>query len=165
MSRPAGRYRNTCTPRLRSTEREKMHMHKDIIERLLYEEEDDKKRLAAIRSFDDEDLYVYAYNYNWDDGFDEPRAIAENPDCSLSTALLLFERAEGFEAIEDEGDDEYMQPWRDFGRYMYDRLIHRDFKEPKIRYGTPGAADDISPDDPERVFYEYFDGKDCDIDL
>ena len=102
-------------------------MHKDIIERLLYEEEDEAKRAEMIRSFDDEDLYVYAYNYNWDDGFDEPRAIAENPDCSLSTALLLFERAEGFEAIEDEGDDEYMQPWRDFAKpYIGDFAHHRE---------------------------------------
>lgn len=138
-------------------------MQKELIEHLMYEEEDDQKVLEIIKGFDDEDLYIYAYN--WDDGFDRPRAIAEDPACSLSTALLLFELADGWGAIEDDGNDEYMQPWRDFGRYMYDRLIRRDFKEPEIRYGEPGRDVGIDPNDPEHIFYESFDGKDCDIYL
>ncbi|RGS62181.1 DUF4274 domain-containing protein, partial [Roseburia inulinivorans] len=36
---------------------------------------------------DQEILYVYAYNYNWDNGFDIPQTVLDNKKCDLSIAL------------------------------------------------------------------------------
>lgn len=51
-----------------------------IIEHMVYDEEDDVKRHEFITSCTDaETLHIYAYNYNWDDGFEEPTLIMDNP--------------------------------------------------------------------------------------
>ena len=49
-----------------------------------------------VKGIDDEEtLFVYAYNYNWDNGFDIPISILENKNCSLSIALMLFISSDG----------------------------------------------------------------------
>ena len=41
-------------------------------------------------------LHVYAFNYNWNDGFDLPQTIIDNPACTLGTALMIFYLADGY---------------------------------------------------------------------
>ena len=57
-----------------------------------------------IRTISNEDkLFVLLDNYNWDNGFEVPTEILNNPHCTLSTALLAFYRADGFRYL-SEGD-------------------------------------------------------------
>ena len=55
---------------------------------------DEVKRIIS-QTEDQEILYVYAYNYNWDNGFDIPQTVLDNKKCDLSIALLIFYRAGG----------------------------------------------------------------------
>ena len=58
------------------------------------------KKISKIQ--DNEILYVYAYNYNWDDGFEIPQKILSNKECELSTALVLFYSADGYSYLLDK---------------------------------------------------------------
>lgn len=40
-------------------------------------------------------LHALLDHYNWDDGFEVPLAIANNPACELATAIRLFWLADG----------------------------------------------------------------------
>ena len=62
-----------------------------IIDRLVYEVESLEEKpglVAALQS--SEDLYALLDDYNWDDGFEVPRAVAEHPACDLAVAIRLY---------------------------------------------------------------------------
>lgn len=83
----------------------------NIISKHLYND-NERQAIKYIKSINNEEtLYVYTYNYNWDDGLIIPKEIMSNTVCSLSIALLLFHRAEGISYLEDktslnEADDD-----------------------------------------------------------
>ena len=53
-------------------------MNKSIVKELMYDV-DEEKAMTFIKSCKDpETLHLYAYNYNWSDGFEEPMAIMNN---------------------------------------------------------------------------------------
>lgn len=68
--------------------------------------DEEKRRISHIK--DPEVLYVYAYNYNWDNGFDIPQAVLDNKNCDLGIALLIFYRADGFGYLTDKSDNIYL---------------------------------------------------------
>ena len=43
------------------------------VKELLYDATNDEVKRAIIQMQDQEILYVYSYNYNWDKGFDIPQ--------------------------------------------------------------------------------------------
>lgn len=57
---------------------------------LLYNSDNDEIKRIIRRTVDSEVLYIYAYNYNWDNGFDIPQTVLDNIKCDLSTALLIL---------------------------------------------------------------------------
>ena len=143
------------------------------VEYMVYDEEDGNKRRAFITACTDaETLHLYAYNYNWDDGFEEPTLIMQNPNCSMSTALTLFYLADGVEYLSDteQEADEYEQDRQAFVKTLYNRIIKGDFPSSPIRFEPPitrveryEIEKDLS--DEESVFYTPIDGIDCDIDV
>ena len=65
------------------------------VKALLYDADTDEVKRIISQTEDQEILYVYAYNYNWDNGFDIPQTVLDNKKCDLSIALLIFYRAGG----------------------------------------------------------------------
>ena len=65
------------------------------VKALLYDTDNDEVKRTIFQTEDQEILYVYAYNYNWDNGFDIPQTVLDNKKCDLSIALLIFYRAGG----------------------------------------------------------------------
>ena len=53
-------------------------MNKELIERLLYKEEKNEVLKVIDEIKDEITLFVFAYNYNWDNGFEIPSKILEN---------------------------------------------------------------------------------------
>ncbi|MCR2803381.1 DUF4274 domain-containing protein [Paenibacillus soyae] len=45
-------------------------------------------------------LHINAANYNWDSGFEVPKAILGNENCDFGTGLLMFYRADGYRLLE-----------------------------------------------------------------
>ena len=65
------------------------------VKALLYDADTDEVKRIISQTEDQEILYVYAYNYNWDNGFDIPQTVLDNKKCDFSIALLIFYRAGG----------------------------------------------------------------------
>jgi len=145
-------------------------MDKAIVKELIYEV-DEKRRMNFICSCNDsETLHLYAYNYNWCDGFNEPIAIIKNPACSMSTALTMFYLADGVEYLSDPEQevDEYQADWLEFVMTLYHRIIAHDFIDASIKFEPPitnielyNMKKDLS--DEESIFYTPIEGIDCDV--
>lgn len=144
-------------------------MDKSAVENMKYKWST-AKTLKYIRSCTDpETLHMCVCNYNWDDGFEVPEAVLQNPVCTLSTALCLFYDGDCWEAIEDDDEDEFFAEWRAFSRSLYDRILNGEFQtEPKIKF-DPGLSrvdlyclqKELKPE--EMVFITPIDGTDCDV--
>ncbi|WP_271711718.1 DUF4274 domain-containing protein [Marinigracilibium pacificum] len=81
-----------------------------------------------------------AEKYNWDDGFELPTVIADNPYCDKGTALTLFWLAEGISYYTGEIEkNEYNTDWVDFCKFMGDRLINGAYKEGLVSF-NPGLS-------------------------
>ena len=93
------------------------------IESFEAENEEIQARLAESRN--SAFLQQIAEIYNWDDGFEVPKAIAEHPSCDRGTALTLFWLAEGISLydgrFEEEAEEE--REWADFCRLLGQRLV------------------------------------------
>lgn len=102
-------------------------MNKEMIEQLLYNTEK-KEILKAIDEIKDEKtLFVYAYNYNWDNGFEIPKEILNNSSCTLSIAMLLFWEADGLSYLLDKSLNDNLPEWFAFISMLYDKIVNNMF--------------------------------------
>ena len=83
---------------------------------------------------DEEALFVYAYNYNWDNGFDVPTEILNNESCTLSIALLIFSLSDGFLFLEDKETECGTKAWSNFINDLYKRIASKSFPAGKAAY-------------------------------
>lgn len=135
------------------------------------------KELDIIKSIkDSEILHLYAYNYNWDNGFNIPNAIIENPNCDISTALtLLFigDNAEylwcGTSYSKEVSVDQNTQIWLDFLTNLANKLMNGEFKSYGIAFENPLSRvekyhleKDLTNKEKE-VFFQSVEGKNLDI--
>jgi len=107
------------------------------IERLLYSSENDdvEKELRNCDCY--KFLFVYMYNYNWDNGFEIPVVVMNNQNCDLSTALLMFYRAEGAVYLEGRNLDTSLSKWKDFLDKLYLKIICKEYSVSDIRFRVP----------------------------
>ncbi|QHZ47242.1 MULTISPECIES: DUF4274 domain-containing protein [unclassified Bacillus (in: firmicutes)] len=111
---------------------------KDInfLEELLYKTDKDST-ISLVRNIDDPlMLHVFAANYNWNSGFDVPRAILENENCDFGTGLLMFHYADGYRMLENQDDvsTSTLEEWKDFLFKTYNKLINLKFKTQNISF-------------------------------
>ena len=83
---------------------------------------------------DEESLFVYASEYNWDNGFDVPQAILQNKNCSLNVALLVFHSADGILYLEDKSSAEGTRRWLSFVSGLYKRILKGEFPKGKMPF-------------------------------
>ena len=109
-------------------------MDKNVIIEHLYNDSN-AQAVAFVKSLEDEEaLFIYASEYNWDNGFDVPQAILQNENCSLSIALLLFHSADGALYLEDRSSAEGTKRWLSFVSALYKRIIKGEFPKGKIPF-------------------------------
>ncbi|MCR5609911.1 MAG: DUF4274 domain-containing protein [Lachnospiraceae bacterium] len=147
-------------------------MEKEKIKELVYEADEEKVMNFLHTCTDSQALHLYAYNYNWGDGFDEPKAIMSNCSCSLSTALQLFYDADGLEFLSDiqQEADEWQKEWLEFIKTLYTRIIKDDFISAQIKFEPPltkvelyKLGKDLTKE--ELVLISSIDGVNCNIQL
>lgn len=145
-------------------------MDTTIIEQLLYDTSD-KKIINWIKNCNDQNLlYVLAYNYNWDNGFEIPKYIMNSPYCSLSTALLLFYRAEGELYLQDKQVDSPDKEWYDFVSNLYKKILDKSYIESGIQFKCPLSKVQIYKlskilSDNEKIFIKDLTGENLGISL
>ena len=107
-----------------------------FLEELLYNT--DKNNLISQLSNVDNPLilHFFAANYNWNSGFDVPKALIENEYCDLGTGLLIFHYADGFRMLEnpEEVSNSALEEWKDFLLNLYNELINVNFKTQNISF-------------------------------
>ncbi len=81
-------------------------------------------------------LHFFAANYNWNSGFDVPKAILENENCDFGTGLLMFHYADGYRLLEnpEEVSTSALQEWKDFLFKLSKKLINLEFKSQNISF-------------------------------
>ncbi len=137
----------------------------------LLHEENKKKRIEYLTSCqNDKELYVFAYNYNWEDGFEIPQAILNNMNCSLSTSLLIFHLADGMRKFDDDFDTVKLKKWKDFLNKLYKSITEGNYKKNNVGFTVPMSKVEIYKakkilKEKELVFITSIDGENCNIDL
>ena len=105
----------------------KKHLYNDSLESA-------KKYITSVK--DEETLYVYTNNYNWDNGFDIPISIINNPSCSLSVALLIFHLADGITYLNTKSTNDNLPEWSAFIETLYNKIISNTYKPGTVSF-TP----------------------------
>ncbi len=140
------------------------------VKSLLYDTDNDEVKRTIFQTEDQEILYVYAYNYNWDNGFDIPQAVLDNEKCDLSIALLIFYRADGLSYLEDKSDNANLPQWSSFIKRLYDSILTGKYQRGEIEFKVPLSKVQFFKlkkiiTEEENIFTENIEGKCLDIDL
>lgn len=140
------------------------------IKELLYEENKKKSIEYLTYCQNDKELYVFAYNYNWEDGFEIPQTILDNKNCSLSTSLLIFHLADGMRKFDDDFDSVKLKRWKDFVNKLYKSIVDGKYKKNDVGFTVPMSKVEIYKakkilKEKELVFVTSIDGDNCNIDL
>ncbi len=112
-------------------------MNKQIITNLIYNASEDEVKHYLQSCTDKEDLYLYSFNYNWEAGFDIPNIILNNPVCTISTAKLIFWRADGVSYLRAKVFDDDLPEWSIFISKLYSRILAQEFSSDEFQLIVP----------------------------
>lgn len=140
------------------------------IKSLLYDCTKDEMQTIISKIKDPDVLYVYMYNYNWDNGFEIPQLVLDNAGCNLSIALLVFYRAEGIRYLFNSVCSENMQQWYFFIKQLYNSILNKNYQKGEIEFKVPLSRVQLFKlkkmlTEEERIFIENIEGKCLDISL
>lgn len=140
------------------------------VKELLYDATNDEVKRVISQTKDQEILYVYAYNYNWDDGFDIPQIILDNEKCDLSIALLMFYRADGLRYLTERSRNTNSAKWFSFVKKLYNSILAGKYQKGEIEFKVPLTKVQLYKikkilTEEENIFTENIEGKCLDINL
>lgn len=143
---------------------------KELISELIYNKDIQGTMDYLMKCSDAEDLQLYAYNYNWSNGFEIPNIIINNSNCSMSTALYIFYAADGFKYLMEKTVDTNMEEWKIFIENLHSKIIMKSFVNKDIAFQVPLTKIQVFKlkkviDDKETIFLENHSGIYCNIDL
>ena len=134
--------------------------------------ESNAKAVASLEQLQTEDeLFVLLDNFNWNNGFEVPKAVLNHSKCSFSVALLVFYRADGIRYLL-EGEAAFANSlsteWEDFVKDVYDKMLRGHFPsgtisfQPEITTIQKFKLKKLKPEIDER-FLEGISGKDLNV--
>lgn len=129
----------------------------------------EESALKYVKSISDEEtLYVYANNYNWDNGFEIPTAIINSPVCTLSIALQVFHLADGLSYLSTKCKNAKLPDWSNFIERLYTKIATNSYVMGEVSF-TPELTKvqllKLKKTLPESdlIFITEIDGSDCNI--
>ena len=134
--------------------------------------ESNAKAVASLKQLQTEDeLFVLLDNFNWDNGFEVPKAVLSHSKCSLSVALLSFYRADGIRYL-FEGEvafaNSLSEEWEGFIKDVYTKILGGQFPsgtisfQPEITKVQKFKLKKLKPEI-EGVFLDGISGKDLNV--
>lgn len=75
--------------------------------------------------------------YNWDDGFDLPMELLENPNCDLALALEIFSLADGYNYLINESESAFLKEWKFFVEKLYADILEGKFIQTESTFENP----------------------------
>jgi hypothetical protein len=142
-----------------------------IIRQMLYDKDKEEVLKELYDINDSEVLYLYAYNYNWYNGFEIPRNILLKDCCELSTALMIFYTGDGVRYLQDKNEDNgNLKEWSIFIRELYAKIVDNEFSKGNIKFIPPLSKVQIFKlkkmiTDKESIFLQEFGSYDLKITL
>jgi hypothetical protein len=145
-------------------------MDKTIISNHLYNDSVSQAVKYINTISDEETLFVYAYNYNWDNGFEVPQAILKNKACTMSIALLLFYASDGILYLQDKDTSEGTKLWSTFVSSLYSKILNKEFAQGTVSFNHQLSKVQEyklkkSLNEDEMIFITPIPGADCYISL
>ena len=111
---------------------------KKLIQRMLYEQNNEQVLNELYNINEPTILYIFAYNYNWDNGFEIPKSILQKKSCDLNTALMMFYSADGIRYLENKNEqNDNLKSWLAFIKKIYNRIINAEFLRSDIKFTPP----------------------------
>jgi len=142
-----------------------------MIEDMLY----NKNKEEILEALDDinnpEVLYVFSYNYNWDNGFEIPKKILLKDCCELSIALLIFYSADGISYLRNKNQENVdLKEWSFFIKEVYLGITKKTLKRGEIKFVPPLSKVEMYKlkkeiEESDYVFLEEIEGNDLNIEL
>lgn len=138
---------------------------------ILYSE-NNAKAVASLEQLQTEDeLFVLLDNFNWNSGFEVPKAVLNHSKCSLSVALLAFYRADGIRYLL-EGEAAFAnslsKEWEGFVKDVYTKILRGQFPsgaisfQPEITKIQKFKLKKLKPEIDE-VFLDGISGRDLNV--
>lgn len=145
-------------------------MKTGIIQDLLYAKPIHELNRYVASCKESDILHVFAYNYNWNNGFDVPNTIVSNPACSLGTALMVFYLADGYRYLTERNETSDIPEWLSFISNLYNRILSGNYAEGSIAFTVPLSKVQVFKlkkqlSDAEQIFVTSIDGEDLDIQI
>lgn len=140
------------------------------VKEMLYKKDSREILNFISQTNDTKILYIFAYNYNWENGFDIPAAIINNLACNLSIALLIFYRADGFSYLQNKADNLNLPQWSFFIKLLYESIMNGKYKKENIAFKVPLSKIQILNlkkllTSEENIFIDDIPGENLDIVL
>lgn len=140
------------------------------IKSLLYDNTKEEALKIISQIEDQEVLYMYAYHYNWDNGFEIPQMILDNNRCNLSIALLLYYRADGIHYLLDKSCNKELSQWYTFIKKLYDSILDGKYQSGEIEFKVPLSKVQLFKlkkklTQQEGIFVKSIEGKALDMNL
>ena len=100
---------------------------------------EDKQHIQAeLLACKDKDLlHAFALEYDWNNGFDIPRAILSNPYCSLGTALVLFYQGDGYRYLTEKPASSDLPDWLAFISSLYADIKGGKYADTSVHFEVP----------------------------
>ena len=141
-----------------------------VIRELLYSKSIEEAKLFLSSCSESNTLHVYAYNYDWNDGFAVPKAIVSNPACSLGTALMIFYLADGYHYLTQRDAASDFPEWQGFLSDLYRRITAGSFSDSAIAFSVPLSKVQVFKlkkqlSEEEQVFITSIDGENYDLSV
>lgn len=145
-------------------------MNTYTIQNLLYNmsHKDVKETLASCTN--SATLHIFAFNYNWNDGFDLPQTIIDNPACTLGTALMIFYLADGYRFLSEKNETYDIPEWLSFISELYTRICNGKYNYTSIAFSVPLSKVQIFKlkqqlNENEQIFITPIEGEDFNISI
>lgn len=104
---------------------------------LLHNENIDQVKTELLGCKDKDYLNGFALEYDWNNGFDIPKAILSNPYCSLGTALVLFYQGDGYRYIKEKPESSDLPEWLTFISSLYFDIKGGKFGDTSVHFEVP----------------------------
>ncbi len=82
-------------------------------------------------------LNSFALEYDWNNGFDIPKAILSNPYCSLGTALVLFYQGDGYRYLTEKPLFSDIPEWLTFISTLYSDIMGGKYEDTSVHFEVP----------------------------
>ena len=110
---------------------------KEEVKVLLFESTQENVLKEITKEDNPNMLHVLACHYNWDDGFEIPRAILDNSCCELATALMMFYLADGETYLTEKSGNPKLPAWSEFIEKLYSDIKAGKYRTGDITFSVP----------------------------